>query len=737
MNSQTYSHSKSQLCGNYFYCFFQPVLLFTLIFSTSGYADNSANKTYIIVNNIYKGRISLEFENQNIPCITAPLLREWGMRPQDVSKLTFPLQECVAKSALQNSGILSFYDPQAQLLTLVIPPSLISNIENNVSTSRWNEGINAAFLNYHLNHNHYAGSNYRDAERKESLYADFTAGINLGAWRLRYQPRYEKNTFGNPEWYTQNAQLFRNIKPLRATLTFGDNYSSSAIFDSESYRGFGFSSDDRMIPDGLRPFSPWIHGFAKSNAEVKIRQNDIIIYQTFVAPGIFVLKDVYAIAEDGDLEITVKESDGTETVRKLPYAAMPNLVHYGQWKYDFIIGKHRPYHGFEEPEPSFSQLSLSYGLSKKVTVYGGLMTSPLYQSAVIGIGKSLNQWGATSLDYSFSTARQPRQKTKDRGGVYRLRHAIAFPELESSLSLMAQYYPRNRYRTFSDAISQQQTYWWDWEDGEFTGTLEPEKKYHVEVRYNQYISDADSLYLTWLQESKRSKGGTDSSIEIGYSSSWEDIDISLYATQTRSPYSKTDNQLGISVSIPLNAFLSPRVKFNYDATLAKQDASEHRAGFNGTLLDDYSLSYNLSSTRTSKGDRGYDISGGYQYNAGEVRLGYSRGNGYQQSNAEIVGSVMLHKGGVTLGQELGDTMAVVRIPNTPGIGVDNQYGVTTDSHGYALISNLTPYRVNRLTLDTLDLPENMELPETEIEVVPTSGAIMFSQFEPLRPIEDD
>lgn len=208
---------------------------------------------------------------------------------------------------------------------------------------------------------------------------------------------------------------------------------------------------------------------------MRVRQNGEVIYQTFVSPGAFVLKDVYPPALEGDLTVTIRESDSTETERKIPYSSMPNLVYAGQWRYDASVGKYQPYYGMEEEQPGFAQASLSYGLPRKVTLYGGFQGADIYRSVAVGIGKSLNHWGAISADYTFSSARQPRRSAPDTGGMARMRYAKAFPAWESSLSLMAQYYPRQRYRTFGTAIEQQSTYWWDWEDGIFVGDFDEEK----------------------------------------------------------------------------------------------------------------------------------------------------------------------------------------------------------------------------------------------------------------------
>ncbi len=686
-------------------------------------------KTYIIVNDAYRGRVLLDFYQPNKPCLTAPLLREWGVRHEIVEKMRFSKNLCVMSDALTKLNILHFYDPKAQLVTLVIPNDIFSNMENGVATSRWNDGITAMFVDYNINYAHYSGERYQDAERNVSLFADITVGFNMGPWRLRYEPIYQKDTWGEPTWHTERLLAFRSIKSWRSALSIGDSYTSSTLFDSVKYRGLNLSSDDRMLPDGLRTFSPWIRGYARSNAKVTIRQNGEVIYQTFVSPGTFILKDVYPPAPDGDIDITIKESDGTESYRRIPYSAMPNLAHPGQWKYDFTVGKYQNYFGIEQQEPLFHQISLSYGLPNDTTIYAGILNSSLYRSTVVGLGKSFGPWGALSLDNTFAEAEDPRIKGKDRGSAIRVRYAKAFPLQESALSLLYQYYPDQHYRTFNETVAQQNTYSWDWEDGIFVGEFDIEKKYRLEARYNQYLSDSSNLYVTLSREAMRganNKGET--SIELGYSDTWGDLDINVYAEYTNYSYSKAQAQIGISLSLSLDAINLSRIRLNYDRTQVKDSTDSRRIGVSGTLLDDYSLSYDLSTSKDRQYGDSEDYSADYQYNAGGLRIGYSKGEDYRQKTVELTGSAVLHSHGLTLGQSLGETIAIVSLPGKSGVGVDNQYGTTTDWRGYAVVSSLTPYRVNRLSLNPYDLPESEDDTPLEIEVVPTAGAIMFSHF---------
>ncbi|MFI8417930.1 fimbria/pilus outer membrane usher protein [Serratia sp. NPDC078593] len=701
------------------------------LFANSVLAED--NPIYLILNDNFKGEVPVHLGVDGLPCITAPLLQEGGVPEASIQTMEKDATGCILPAVLQEQKINVSYDAVAELLTVDIPAKLLVND----TMARWDDGVNAAFVSYQVNYGHYSAEQSRDAERNYSLYADFFAGANIGAWRLRYQPVYQKDTWGNPTWHTEKALAYRDIKAWRALLTVGDSSTPSVLFENVRFRGITLVSDSRMQPEGLRQFSPWIRGVSRSNAEVKVRQNGEVIYQTFVPPGVFVLKDVYPPDLQGDLTVTIKESDGSETERKIPYSSMPNLVHGDQWRYDVSVGKYRPYFGMEEEQPKFMQASLSYGLPGKVTLYGGLQAADIYHSVAVGIGKSFNQWGAFSLDYNYSLATQPRRPSSDKGKMVRARYAKAFQGWESSVSVLAQYYPRQRYRTFGDAIEQQTTYWWDWEDGIYVGDFDDEKKYRLEARYTQYLSDSDNLYLTLAREARRGRNKGNSSVELGYSSTWGAVDVNLFAEYNRTSWGKEQSQVGLSFSVPLDKLSMPRLKLNYDHTFAKNGADSRRVGISGTALSDYSLSYDLSTTQRQNRGSSQDASASYQYNAGSLRLGYSQGQGYRQQNAELTGSIMAHQEGVTLGQMLEETMAIVSVPGSPGIGVDNQYGVTTDWRGYAVVGMLTPYRVNRLSLDTFNLPEDEELPEPENEVVPTAGAIMFSRFAPARKVNLD
>ncbi len=55
------------------------------------------------------------------------------------------------------------------------------------------------------------------------------------------------------------------------------------IFDGFQFRGIQLQSDESMLPSSMRGFAPIIRGIAQSNAEVTIKQNNYVIYQSYLS----------------------------------------------------------------------------------------------------------------------------------------------------------------------------------------------------------------------------------------------------------------------------------------------------------------------------------------------------------------------------------------------------------------------------------------------------------------------
>ncbi|WP_411026971.1 fimbria/pilus outer membrane usher protein, partial [Salmonella sp. s55044] len=99
------------------------------------------------------------------------------------------------------------------------------------------------------------------------------------------------------------------------------------LFDSYKIRGAQLESDERMLPESLRNYTPIVRGVADTNARVKITQRGQTIYETVVPPGAFEITDIGAMGYGGDLEMTITEADGRQRIQNIPFSAPPMLLH--------------------------------------------------------------------------------------------------------------------------------------------------------------------------------------------------------------------------------------------------------------------------------------------------------------------------------------------------------------------------------------------------------------------------
>lgn len=151
--------------------------------------------------------------------------------------------------------------------------------------------------------------------------------------------------------------LERDIIPLRSRLTLGDGYTQGDIFDGINFRGAQLASDDNMLPDSQRGFAPVIHGIARGTAQVTIKQNGYDIYNSTVPPGPFTINDIYAAGNSGDLQVTIKEADGSTQIFTVPYSSVPLLQREGHTRYSITAGEYRSGNAQQE-KPRFFQSTL-------------------------------------------------------------------------------------------------------------------------------------------------------------------------------------------------------------------------------------------------------------------------------------------------------------------------------------------------------------------------------------------
>jgi len=637
------------------------------------------------------------------------------------------------------------FDFQHMRLDISIPQAAMhKSVHGYISPERWDEGINAALLNYNFSGNTSKGS----SGNSSSHYLNLNSGLNLGPWRLRDYRTWNQSSSpysSYHQWQHIKTYAGRAIMPLRSEMVVGDSSTSGDIFDSLGFRGVQLATDDSMFPDSQRGFAPVVRGTASTNARVTIRQNGYTIYQTFVAPGAFAIDDLYPVSSSGDLEVTVTEADGVARVFTIPYSSVPVLLREGRLKYTLTAGRYRST-GDRYEDPDFFQGTLVWGLPRDVTVYGGMQYSKNYFAGLLGSGLNMGTLGAFSVDVTQADSTLA-DGSRHQGHSLRMLYARTLNSLGTTVQLTGYRYSSQGFHTL-DETALKAMKGWLYETDELTTDGRPAQQSYTDY-YNLYnsrrsklqanisqrIGKQGSLYLSAVRQTYRNTNQTSDSLQVGFSSAIGSVNYNLNYSHSRSSGGAgSEGAAFLSLSVPLGSLIAGnRGPGNTYATYSDSRDSRgtitHQAGLSGTALEGDNLSWNASQGYGSEGGSSGSLGADYRGTYGSTRAGYSYSSGYRQVNYGLSGGALLHAGGLTLGQSLGETSVLVAAPGVSGVALENETGVRTDWRGYAIKPYASMYRENRVALDTASLDDQTEIDDAVSRVVPTRGAVVRATFK--------
>ena len=641
------------------------------------------------------------------------------------------------------------WDMSVQRMTITIPQaSMTPRPRGTISPLLFDRGINAAFVNYSWSGNHNRYSSSGSVKNSDYYFLSLNNGINMGDWRLRNNASLSRQSGESARWTPIATWAERDITSWRSRLLMGQSYTNNNVFDSIQFRGIQVSSIPEMLPDSQRGYAPVVRGVANTNARVEVRQNGYTVYSTVVPPGPFALNDIYPSSSSGDLDVTVFEADGTRHNFNVAYSSVPNMLREGILEYQVTAGKYHD--GTTHYEPHFIQGSLSYGTEYDLTPYGGVLVAEHYRAGVFGIGKNMGRFGATSVDASWSDTDLASGGSKT-GASIRFLYSKSLNELGTQFQLAGYRYSTSGYYDFSDAVAERDT----WQNGFYQTTYydygddngQPDwatesqrRRYHNSLRFNNKRQRIDisvnqrvfgaSLFANFTRQNYWNTSGYDRTVQTGINTVINQINYSLFYQNSRSPYGYSDDSINAGISIPFSMF-SPNslARATFNATHSRQNGDGFNAGINGSLLDDNRLNYGVQSGHTQHGGDTSTANLNYQGSVGNLGLGYSYNNNYQQSSLNASGGVVLHSGGVTLSQPLQSTFVLVNADGAKGVRLENQPGVAIDRFGYAVLPYAQAYRHNRVALRTSDIGNGLDIPLASQDIVPTQRAIGKVVFE--------
>lgn len=694
----------------------------------------------IFINKELQDARDIEFRMENAdngkeslkPCISVAMLNEMGVKASQFPAIGDVNTECANLNAIpQASAEFRF---NTQQLMLSIPQAAMSQQARGfVSERQWDNGIPAFLLNYSLSGDtsstETSGGSGKNSSN--SQYANLRPGLNIGPWRVRNYTTWIRDSEGQNQWDAVYTYVERSIIAMKSVLSLGDRTSPSDVFDSVPFRGAQLSSDDDMMPDSLKGYSPVVRGIARSNAQVIIRQNGYVIYQSYVAPGAFEINDMYATGGSGDLNVTIKEADGSEQQFVVPFASLPVLQREGRLKYAITGGQYRAYNKDVE-KTAFGQGTSIYGLPYGLTIYGGAQFSSPYQSLAVGIGKNIGLMGAISVDVTQARSTL-KDKPTDQGQSWRFRYSKNVVETGTNFAIAGYRYSTDGYYGLQETLD---TY----RDNVHVEMDRRRNRSELTLSQTLWWENAGSLALSLINESYWNSDRNMRSAGLSYNSSWNDISYGLSYSYNENVTANgssgggggkiydRDQVLAFNISVPLSLWMS-NTYASYSINTSKTESTVHNLALNGTALADNNLSWSLQQGY-DESNTGYsgNLNADYRGTYAQVNAGYAYDGDTQRLNYGLQGSVVAHENGVTFGQPLGETAVLVKAPGARGVGVSNQTGVKTDWRGYAIVPYSSPYRKNQVRLETSTLPDDVELIHTSQTVIPTRGAVSRANF---------
>lgn len=657
-------------------------------------------------------------------CLSFDQLTRLGIRLDEKKQDTDKSQQCAfmhewidQSSSRYNSGDFELNIRVPQLNLVAIPRGYID-------PSLWESGETAGFVDYSGNiYSQFQGP--RDGAGRANSYnsnLQLAAGFNYGEWRLR--KRITTNWASGNSPTTQNLYGYaaRDITSLKSELVMGDTNTAGDLFDSFSLRGVMLRSDERMLPDSLRSYTPVLRGIAETNARVTVMQRGLNIYETVVPPGPFELSDIGTMGWGGDLELVVTEADGRQRRQSVPFSAPPMLLHEGVSNFTLLAGELKDQQS--SLTPPVAQGTYRYGLSNAWTLYGGAQFGEKYHA--FGIGNAFNTpIGGISFDLMHAKS-IIRNDEHASGNSYQINYSKYLSDTDTNLTLAAYRYSTRGFYSFREAATERDARY------DLNANRDTRTRHRFTATVSQRVADTMSLWFSGSLYTYWGDRGDSRQYSVTFNHSLNTFSYGLTAMRSRNELGHDENSVLLSVSVPLGsrtAFEKPLFSSVYSSVSKSNTGNtQFQMQANGSQGVQNELTYGVGSSagNFSQGQRDRAVNGNVNYRAGYGQIGATasaNNHNAQQLSLSVAGSVIAHAGGITAGPTIGEQpFAIVSAEGASGARLLNGYGSKIDAFGYAIMPSLTPYRENAVQLDSRGLPETVDVLENERVVVPRQGA---------------
>lgn len=590
------------------------------------------------------------------------------------------------------------YDSGAQRLLLSVPRDWIAErvtpFGGQTAQSKPYYG-RGALLNYdfYTNHTEHVGG-------QASLWHEFRYFNEQGSLS---STGYARQNFtgnnGQQEGYVRyDTTLMITNEDDATTWTAGDVISDSLSWSSSvRMGGISYGRDFSLRPDLVTWPLPAFSGEAAVPTSVDLFINGYRSGSTQLQPGPFTLTNLPYINGAGDAVLITTDALGRQVSTTMPFYVTSDLLKAGLSDGAMTLGSLRRNYGIKNFDygPAAGSGSYRYGLTDWLTLEGHGEAAEELALGGAGAVVKLGRFGVVNSAYTHS------QMRGDNGG----QTTWGYQYSTNQFSVATQHSRRDR--GYGNLALYDQPTVYDEKNQPIASLSRNTDQYSLTFN----MGDFGNIGAAWIGVESFDSQKTEL-LNVSWSRNlWGSSSIYLAASRDRQ---RGDWTVAMSLQIPLGERDSAAVSFEN----TPDSGSTQRVNYNHSMPSDGGFSWNMAWANQSQAKNYQQATLGWRNSNIEVQ-----GGGYGEQDmmtwwGEAMGSIVLMDNELFAANKINDAFVVISTDGHPDVPVnyENQPVGKTNRNGYLLISGVSAYYPASYSINTLNLPADTQLKETERRV---------------------
>jgi outer membrane usher protein len=511
-------------------------------------------------------------------------------------------------------------------------------------------------------------------------------------------------------WAREDTAFVHVAQASMARLTLGD-FVSAGLAGSAALRMGGvqfrrdFSANRNFVTDPRLSYA----GLAVLPSALDVYIGSLRAWSGAVDAGPFTLRDIPTLSPEGEAVFVLRDPSGVEKTSRVSFFRTQNLLRRGLVDYAFQAGFARE--SYAQSTGSYGKAliglgNLRYGVNDHLTLSGQIEAAK--GIAMLGGGIDTALFG--KAEFGLYAAQSQSGRRHGRLAAVTLRSKIAGFDLRAST--------RRRFGDFEDMASFMATA----QNPQFgTAPLYSAPRLEQAISLSIPITAGrGGAGLSYLRSQRA--GATVSILQATYSRAVQRGALQINGfTELSAPHG-FGLSVGMSFPFGKSGFGSAQIAQTprggaLQLTVARQ--AGRSLGDTGYRLAVYQQSGALSGTATLT----------RQSRIARSELTLRSQSQRVSADVQLTGALVLAGGAGFLTRQIQDSYGVVAV-GAPGVvvSVNNRPAATTGPRGRAIVPDLRAYQANRISINPLELPLDLTISASAMQVVPMQDAGVVVSF---------